>query len=320
MCSFCNQNVITGKASALAVTDVREQVRQSGIIGTVRAENTQIAFFGGSFTAIDKGYMKALLMEAKLCVEEYNLAGIRISTRPDKIDAEVLAILKAYGVTAIELGAQSMDDAVLKANHRGHTAEDIVKASRLIKEAGFELGLQMMTGLYGDTDAKSLNTAEEIITLAPATVRIYPTIVLKNTHLHRLFAAGEYAPQSLDEAVSLCSKLILMFEDAGITVIRVGLHAEESLEADMITGPYHPAFRELCMSEIFYNTLFCELSALDNGGGKCYNISVNPKDISAAVGQKKSNLKRLGERGFEVRVIADKSIKRGDFKLEISVT
>ncbi len=314
-CSFCNQNAITGMNAVPSAKSVREAVERSGLIGSDRSKTAQIAFFGGSFTAIERTYMLSLLDEAKRCVEEYSLVGIRISTRPDCIDEEILGILKAYHVTAIELGAQSMDDEVLKANHRGHTADDVRKASGLIKEHGFELGLQMMTGLYTDTDEKALKTAEEIIRLAPKTVRIYPTIVLGGTYLGRLMTQGKYTPQGLDEAVCLCAKLIEMFEEKNIDIIRVGLHAEESLEAEMIAGPFHPAFKELCVSKMLFDRMLCGLKKLDNNGGKCYNISVNPQDVSAAVGQGKANALKFRDMGLTVEIKADKQIKRGDFEI-----
>jgi histone acetyltransferase (RNA polymerase elongator complex component) len=162
------------------------------------SENTEIAFFGGSFTAIDRSYMVSLLEEAKPFIENKVFSGIRISTRPDAIDEEVLLLLKKYGVTAIELGAQSMNDEVLLSNRRGHTVDDVVNASLLIKKHGFSLGLQMMTGLYKSTREIDVETAKRIVALKPDTVRIYPTIVLENTHLAELLKSGEYKPEELE--------------------------------------------------------------------------------------------------------------------------
>ena len=146
----------------------------------------------------------------------------------------ILDILKKYGVTSIELGAQSMDDEVLKANLRGHTAQDVENASRLIKSYGFELGLQMMTGLYLDTDEKAVETAKRIIALQPSTVRIYPTVVLKGTMLARLYEDEVFKPQTVDDAANLCTRLVPMFEDAGIRVIRLGLHASDDIKKNAL--------------------------------------------------------------------------------------
>ena len=249
-CSFCNQKTISGSVKELTPEEVRETLAKAVFDG-VDPQNTEIAFFGGSFTAIDRGYMLSLLEEALPFIKNGDFCGIRVSTRPDAIDEDVLAILKEYGVTSIELGAQSTDSQVLLLNHRGHTRDDIIKASQLIKKAGFSLGLQMMTGLLGDTPEKSLKTAEDIIALRPDTVRIYPTIVLEGTRLGELYECGEYAPQSLEAAVALSATLLERFYDEGITVIRLGLHSGGNVEEGYLAGPYHPAFGELCESEIY---------------------------------------------------------------------
>ena len=192
MCSFCNQRYITGKNSAPTAENVEEAVLTALSSKNYNPETTEIAFFGGSFTAINHNYMITLLNSAFKYVHKGLVAGIRISTRPDAIDRGILTILKSYGVTAIEIGAQSMNDKVLKKNNRGHTAKDVQNASKLIKEMGFSLGIQMMTGLYGDNNSEAIKTAKEIAKLKPDTVRIYPTIVLKDTDLAALYADGFY--------------------------------------------------------------------------------------------------------------------------------
>ncbi|MGN1202728.1 MAG: elongator complex protein 3, partial [Eubacterium sp.] len=201
-CSFCNQKTITGQTKAPDKEDVVNAVETA-----LKKKNFEyeIAFFGGSFTAIDRDYMTSLLDAAYPYVKSGQVKGIRISTRPDCIDDEIFELLKGYGVTAIELGAQSMDNGVLQANRRGHTAEDVVNASKLIKSYGFELGLQMMTGLYTDTEEKCIETAKKIIDLAPDTVRIYPTVVLKDTYLAELYEKELYKPLNADESAELCA-------------------------------------------------------------------------------------------------------------------
>ena len=187
-CSFCNQKTITGQANQPTPQDVDKAVKTAL---KSKGFDYEIAFFGGSFTAIDREYMISLLKAANKYIKSNEVKGIRISTRPDCIDEEILDLLKEYGVTSIELGAQSMDDEVLLANRRGHTAKDVENASELIKSYGFELGLQMMTGLYKDSEEKAIKTAEKIIALSPQTVRIYPTVVLKGTYLADLYLSGE---------------------------------------------------------------------------------------------------------------------------------
>ena len=264
---------------------------------------TEIAFFGGSFTAIDREYMLSLLDATKPYIDRFY--GIRISTRPDCIDEEVLDILKSYKVTAIELGAQSMDDKVLLMNERGHSSDDVRRASELIKSYGFELGLQMMTGLYGSSDDLDRYTAREFIRLSPDTVRIYPTIVMKGTRLGELYEAGEYRPQTKDEAVELCSELLLMFEDRGIPVIRMGLHDSESLRRDMLAGPHHPAFRELCESRILFEKAVEILKTKKPG---IYSVHVPPGSYSKMSGNKKCNVFAFSEMGYQIRVVEDSSL------------
>lgn len=307
-CSFCNQRHITGTSTAPTSEDVEEAVNVAISSENYNPKTTEIAFFGGSFTAINRNYMLNLLSVAYRFVENGAVKGIRISTRPDAIDEEVLSILKAHGVTAIELGAQSLDDNVLLLNKRGHKAEDVVKASQLIRKFGFELGLQIMTGLYADTEELSIKTAEKVIEIAPDTVRIYPTILLKDTDLAILYLDKLYAPQTLEEAVNLSAKLYTMFTDAGIKVIRLGLH---SIDNDAyIAGPWHPAFSELCISKIMLNKV---LNMLCDKGD--YTIFVSRGFISKMTGQKRSNIEILRNLGFNCRVKEDNTLDDLDIKL-----
>lgn len=313
-CSFCSQPSITGFSCQPEPEDVRraaESARKD--LGPAAAE-AEIAFFGGSFTAIDRSYMLALLQAAEPYVKSRQFAGIRISTRPDCIDGEILGILNHYGVTTIELGAQSMDDRVLSINRRGHTAAQVVQASELIRTGGFSLGLQMMTGLAGDSDQGARRTAEKLAALLPDGVRIYPAITLRNTELGEAYLNGTYHPQTLEEAVALCTELLDFFECRGIPVIRLGLHASPELERDMLAGPWHPAFRELCESRRFLLKIQNAIRENRILPGKI-RISVNPACISQAVGQKRSNLKVLGRAGYQVRFAADRSAARGNIKI-----
>ena len=311
-CSFCNQRAISGQTVPATVEDVKKAVG-TAIEYNVNPENTEIAFFGGSFTAIEREYMCSLLTAAKCFLDSHNFRGIRVSTRPDCIDEEVLETLKSYGVTAIELGAQSMDDEVLSANRRGHTAEDVRRASALIKEYGFELGLQMMTGLYKSDFGKDLYTAEEIVKLKPDTVRIYPTVVLKNTHLGHLQETGEYKAPTAEESAPFCAELLQLFEKNNIKVIKLGLHSSETVEGDMVGGAYHPAFRELCEGYIYLGKILEKLEGKDKN---CeYMVFVNEKALSKAKGQQKRNEKALKNQGFYCIIKGKENLEEFEVKV-----
>lgn len=312
MCSFCNQRYITGTFKAPLKSDVVNAVETAVRSSRYDPHNTEIAFFGGSFTAINRNYMTELLKTAYTYVKNGTVRGIRISTRPDAIDDEIISILRSYGVTSIELGAQSMSARVLKMNNRGHSVEDVVRSSEMIKQAGFELGLQMMTGLYGDTDELALKTAETIIKLSPDTVRIYPTIVLKGTDLAALYSDNKYQPQTLEDAVSLCTVLYKKFTDNGIRVIRLGLHSIEN-EA-YIAGPWHPAFSELCQSQIMLEKALETLAEK----GK-YIIYVSSGSVSKMVGQKRKNINTLKAKGYDCRIKATPELKDFEIRVEKEV-
>ncbi len=311
-CSFCNQKTISGKTKPLTVADIENAVETA--LSTSECGNGEIAFFGGSFTAIERNYMLSLLEKGKEYVDKGLFKGIRISTRPDCIDAEILTLLKEFGVTSIELGCQSMDDEVLSLNVRGHTSADVVKSASLIKEYGFELGVQMMTGLYGDTREKSIVTAKRLISLKPDTARIYPTVVLENTHLASLYEVGEYIPQTTDEAADLCAELLVMFYEADIKVIRLGLHSGGNVEEGFIAGAYHPAFRELAESRIYFRRIKEEIQNRNIKTGQI-EITVGSKFISMASGQKKSNINELSSLGYTAKIIGSSEYK----KYEVSV-
>lgn len=314
-CSFCNQNEITGCNKKVTKDDVISAV-ETALHSRGYYDESEVAFFGGSFTGIEPEYMEMLLSTAYEYVSKGLFKGIRISTRPDYINQDILDTLKKYGVTSIELGAQSMVDEVLEANKRGHTAQDVEKASRLIKENGFSLGLQMMTGLYKSDDDKDIFTAQQLSLLQPDTMRIYPTIVLKDTELAVLCLTSRYLPQSLEQAVELCARLLDFFDNMNIRVIRLGLHDSASLKKDYIAGPYHPAFRELCESKRFVNHFLDFVKNCDNSTDKkSYKIEVNPSYISKALGQKRANIMLLKELGYNVDIIQNPEIKPDKIKI-----
>jgi len=292
-CVFCNQRKITGRQSEMTVHEADntikshlETIEKYNDKGTYHAE---IAFFGGSFTAIEIEKQTELLKMAQSYVNLGRVHGIRCSTRPDAIDDTILSNCKKYGVTAIELGVQSADDMVLKLSERGHTFDDVKRASKLIKEYGIELGLQMMTGLPGDTFEKSLETAKKLASLSPKNVRIYPTLVMEGTGLYHMEKRGEYSPQTLDEALVLCTRLVKFFKDRSITILRIGLQTTDGVNASTVSGPYHPAFAELmyqrlCREEIEEKILSENLS------NTILEIDAPKNKISQIIGHKKENL------------------------------
>lgn len=308
-CSFCNQFSITEHITVPHAADVDSSVMCALQSKKYDPSNGEIAFFGGSFTAINRDLMLELLSAAKRHIDLGHAKGIRISTRPDCIDDGILSILRDYGVTSIELGAQSMRDSVLTANSRGHTAADVESASQIIKNYGFELGLQMMTGLYGDDDDGAVYTARKFIDIAPETVRIYPTIVLADTALAEKFRNGEYTPQSIDDAAALCSHLLPMFENAGIKVIRLGLHSID-LER-YVAGPWHPAFSEICESLIYRKIITEKLT--EKGS---YKVFTAPRELSKTLGQCKSNKKYFENDGFYIDFYTDSGLTPRNIRVE----
>ena len=271
--------------------------------------NAEIAFFGGSFTAIDREYMLSLLEAAKPYINSFK--GIRISTRPDYIDDDILILLKKYNVTTIELGAQSMRDEVLAANSRGHSARQVREAFKLIRSYGFNAGLQMMTGLYKATPELDMLTAKEFVKLNPDCVRVYPTVVIKDTELAGLFKSGEYKPYTLEESVDLCADILKLFYDNNIDVIRVGLHYSDSLVKNSLFDNYHPAFKELCESKILFDNVKNQLTDYKN-----IKIYVNPASVSKLIGQKRSNIIELDSLGYSVSVDKDPSLLKYEVRVE----
>jgi histone acetyltransferase (RNA polymerase elongator complex component) len=284
---------------------------------TKRADvaHSEIAFFGGSFTAIPGDIMVSLLDAASVYVKGGHFKGIRISTRPDAVDDEMLRLLKSYAVTAIELGAQSMDDRVLAANHRGHTAGDVEKASAAIHAAGIELGLQMMTGLYQSSQQADYETAKRLAALHPATMRIYPTLVMEHTTLAVLYRAGKYVPPTLEGTVRLCAELLGFFEQNRIRVIRLGLHAGSEMQSRLLAGPWHPALRELCEGLLLYEKAMALLQRQIPGGGKV-TLAVHPREVSKMKGQKCGNIQKFKQAGYDVKVIASRSVEIGGIQFQ----
>jgi histone acetyltransferase (RNA polymerase elongator complex component) len=299
-CVFCDQKKISGAQSP--PEDLEEFLFSAAAGLSEKFTEADIAFFGGSFTGIDENLMRYYLAAAKKTREKYpRITGIRLSTRPDFISEHILDVLEEYGVTAIELGAQSMDDGVLSLSERGHTAADTARAAKMIKSRGFSLVLQTMTGLPGDSEKKDIETAKKVAALMPDAVRIYPCVVLSGTKLERMAKEGKYKPQTVEEAVKICAGLIEFYEKNGIDVLRVGLHSSDlTKNGSVVGGAFHPAFGELCESEIIYRRMREKI--VKNGVlGGVFATAVPKTDISKTVGQKRENIQRL-EKEFDIKI------------------
>ncbi|MBI5887535.1 MAG: radical SAM protein [Deltaproteobacteria bacterium] len=243
-CVFCDQEGITGKGQMPSAGDVT-RVIESHLASWKGSGEKEAAFYGGTFTALPVETQRRYLEVAFGYVRSGGLDSLRVSTRPDCVSNETVELLTAYGVKTVELGVQSMDDEVLKLSGRGHGVNDSIEAVRLLKEHGLTVGLQFMPGLPGDTEAAIIKTAEEMIALRPAFARVYPALVLKGTALHRMYLDGQYSPWPLDEMVKICERILTLFNQAGIPIVRMGLQPTTELRESIVDGPYHPSFRQL---------------------------------------------------------------------------
>lgn len=291
-CVFCNQKRISG-TSSFNITDTDNIIKEALSTVDPRQCEAEIAFFGGSFTGIPREDMLYLLKTAYEYVKTGRVSSIRLSTRPDYIDGEILEILQSYGVKTIELGLQSMDDGVLKASRRGHTAEQAVAACRLIKEYGFTLIGQMMIGLPCSTLEKELYTARLIAELCDG-ARIYPTVVLRETALCEMAKRGDYSPLELEDAIVRTGEALAVFEEHNKQVIRIGLQSGDGLyDPDVVYGgDYHPAIGELAENYLYYKKIAGKLKNTDPRG-KTLTVYCSAGSTSKVIGQKKRNKEKL---------------------------
>jgi len=315
-CIYCNQRKISGMKEIPASNDIVNTIEK--YLNTIDYKNSEveIGFFGGSFTGLSLDKQEELLVLTKPYIDNQMVQSIRLSTRPDYINEENLELLLKYNVKTIELGAQSMDDEVLKYSGRGHTAEVVRQASKMIKAHGFNLGLQMMIGLPMDTHQKAITTAKEIINLGADNTRIYPTLVIKNTPLEDLYNKGEYIPLNMDEAVSIVKDLVLLFEAANVNILRIGLHPSEGLlnGNDLVAGPFHPSFKELVMAEVWKDN-FNELFNMNNKDKKL-TIFVPAKAFNFAIGYFGSNKKQLEKYYKQVNFKIDELLEANKFYVD----
>lgn len=322
-CVFCNQKSISGQAKQVTKEDVKNIIEEH-LKYIKKDSKVEVAFFGGSFTGIEEAKQEELLSTAYEYIKQKKVDSIRISTRPDYIDKKILKRLKKYKVKTIELGVQSANDYILKKAGRGHTFEDVVKASKLIRWYGFDLGHQMMVGLPESTTVDEINTAKQLIKLKPKMVRIYPVLVIKNTKLEKDYNDGKYKPLTVTQAVEVCKELVKLFVKKHIEVIRIGLQPTDTItnpdndKSEVVAGPFHPAFRQLVESGMWYDVIVEKIKQL-NTKVKEVVVTVNPADVNNVIGQRKDNINNLRD-VYDVDLIvkADEKIKQGKSKIEIT--
>ncbi len=315
-CIYCNQYHIANQLQVPEREEVIAIIEQ--YLQTIPPLATKrVAFFGGSFTGMTLEEQRYYLEMVQPYIKRGEIDHLQLSTRPDYVNEEILLMLKNYGVEIIELGAQSLNEEVLAASGRGHTVEDVVNASKLIRKFGFQLGLQMMVGLPYDTCEKSVATAHKIVELGATYTRIYPTLVIKDTDLAEQYHAGEYTPLSLQTAVNWCVELLPIFEEGGVNVLRLGLHPSEGFTTGdtLLAGPFHVSFKELVITERWRRIWEKELA---NYQGNAITIWVAPIMMNTAIGYHATN-KQMWQKHFKkVTFLPDITVQNYDYKIAVS--
>ena len=325
-CTFCNQKKISGEQTNVTAKDVKKTIEY--YLKNFKDDNkyVEVAFFGGSFTGIDVEIQRELLEAANEYIKKGKVGSIRISTRPDYINKDILKMLKKYHVKTIELGVQSSNDYILNKSKRNHTFKDVIKASKLIRWYHFTLGHQMMIGMPDSTELDEINTAKDLIKLKPKMVRIYPVLVIKGTELEHEYESGEYKPLTVSQAVERAKTVTYMFRKKHINVIRIGLQNTEEItdpkqeKSEVVAGPYHPAFRQLVEASMWYDSIAEKIKKI-NMKVKTVEIKVNSEDVNNVVGHKKENIKKLKDL-YEVDVIVkqDENLNPGKFEIKVVET
>lgn len=302
-CIFCNQRKISGQTEEITVTLIKQKIDDH--LNTIKTgTKIEIGFYGGSFTGIEKATQLEFLSAANQYVLNKKVQGIRLSTRPDYINSSILDYLSEYNVRTIELGVQSLDKSVLTASNRGHGEKEVYTAAEMIKRYGFKLGIQTMTGLPSDSKEKDIETAKKVISMNPDFIRIYPVLVIRGTYLETLMNEGKYMPQTLEQALEICSELLELYEENNIKVIRIGLQPSENIskESEVLAGPFHPAFRQLVEAKLTLKQIEASLLSQSIKAGSSITIKTAPGNISNVTGQKRSNIEAIKSK-FGVRSI-----------------
>lgn len=317
-CVFCNQTTITGVQPRHSLEkELRWQVQRFLNLQKRPPQRIQIALFGGNFLGLPRDDIIALLTRAADILKPYPDSGIRFSTRPDTITRERLALIHKFPVQTVEIGVQSMHDRVLACSNRGHSADDAIKAASLLKQHPYEMGVQMMTGLPGDSPPQTIESAQRIAALKPAFVRIYPTLVLKNSPLARQYQNGRYTPPSLEQSVGLVKQIWRLFNHHDIPVIRMGLQVSETLirQGEILAGPFHPAFGHLVYESMFYDQAagMIQTALADSLEAQTrLVVKVHPGDVSKLRGLNNRNILRLKKKLNlpHLKVKPDKGVER----------
>ena len=326
-CIFCNQTAVVGKKKPLSSQELKSYIHkclQSLQLSSPEGKlpHIEIAYYGGSFTLLPRQLQEEYIRPASEVLKSGLIGGIRLSTRPDWIDNPILSFLRERGVSVIELGVQTMDDALLAYIRRGHTSEDVRRAMELLREFGFKTGIQLMIGLPGEDEASRNSSMAKVKSLKPDMVRIHPTLVIRDTPLEQLYLEGEYTPLSLEQAVTILKRLVLEFEAEGIRVIRLGLQPNRALEkpGTIVAGPYHPALGQLVASSIFYDLIKLGMERLQLETMNRLDIEVSPENISNMIGNKRENLARLKKNypSCEIRVKGNISLHEDQMRLSVS--
>jgi histone acetyltransferase (RNA polymerase elongator complex component) len=319
-CVFCDQVKVTDQVlrevDASTVRNTLDLALQSPKYDV--AENSEVAFYGGTFTRLPAAKMRGLLQAVEPYIRKGFFKSIRVSTRPDAVDQEGLELLKRYGVRTVELGAQSMNDDVLRLTRRGHSAEDTDRSSNLLKKNGFKVGIQLMPGLPGDTEERFMATVEEVVRLRPDMVRLYPTLVIRGTVLAHWYREKRYRPLEIDEAVRVCRKGCTRLEGEGIPVIRIGLMSSPSLlkKGEIVAGPWHEAFGFLVRSDIYHQRIAPFLPK--PGEASTVKLRVSPREIALLRGFRNQGLRVIEDKtGTRVAaVLPDAVLPAGKIEVE----
>ena len=322
-CTFCNQRTISGEQKQVTAKDVTETIEYYLKNFKDEEKYVEVAFFGGSFTAIEIERQEELLKAVQPYIENKKVDSIRLSTRPDAIDKNILKMLKKYHVKTIELGVQSSNNYILARCKRGHSFEDVKKASKMIRWCGFKLGHQMMVGLPDSTEKDDIQTAKDIIKLRPKMIRIYPVLVIKGTELEEEYNKGEFKPLNVVQAVERCKIIVELFKKHHIEVIRTGLQNTDTIsdpaqkESEVIDGPYHPAFGQLVEDAIWYDRIVEEIKKINAKVIKV-EIETNKENMNNIIGHKKENLEKLKETYAVIATVKENdNIKANKFKINV---
>jgi histone acetyltransferase (RNA polymerase elongator complex component) len=314
-CLFCNQHAITGRGegATTASSDIASTI-EIWLTRSPGHDNVQVAFYGGSFTCLAREEQQRMLAVVAPFIADGRVKSVRLSTRPDCLNEDIVQLLRESGVKTVELGVQSLDDKVLDRAQRGHSAEDSRMAMQLLRKAGLEVGVQLLPGLPGETTQSFFRGVREMVAFQPDLVRLYPAVVVRHSELAEIYRQGVYTPLSLNRAVALTCRARDLFDAGGIPVVRMGLQPSEALEKQVVAGPYHPAFGELVVSRNWFKRIRRQLRMLQER--EKLEIHISHRDHSAVAGMKRMNIRRFEALGFQGRftIISDKSRERGSVK------